>query len=95
MKKLEVSERDRSLTSVFGQRFIDIVEEDLRGLSRPDASETSVCSARGAGEDRALKVMRSSPVADRFDGASYRDGSSDRSHANAVDRAAGESFGLM
>jgi hypothetical protein len=36
--KLERSELGfGSLRSVFGQTFIDIVEENLRGLSRPDA----------------------------------------------------------
>ena len=48
IEKLEV--RERSLFSDFCLRtetFIDIVEEDLRGLSRPDASDTSICSVYG------------------------------------------------
>jgi hypothetical protein len=42
-KKLDVSERFGSLTSVFGRTFIDIVEEDLRG-HRGLTLWTNICS---------------------------------------------------
>ena len=60
-----------------------------RGLTR----ESDCCSGYGGMIELALKVMRSSPVADEFCAAMRETSSSDRPYANAVDRADGGALG--